>query len=116
MHAYTISYMYANGKVLNYVYTNGRVLRYVYIYINFGSSFMCTQMVECSGMCICIFVFIFVHKTGAVLCYVSANGKGLNYLPRQTSSLWTSKLRLLGMEGLLQQWLVRVITNAYGLL
>ena len=34
MHAYMVSYMYANGKVLNYVYTNGRVLRFVYI--NFG--------------------------------------------------------------------------------
>ena len=57
----------------------------------FWSSFMCTQIVECSGMCICIFVFIFVHTTGAVLCYMSANGKGLNYIPHQTSSLWTSK-------------------------
>ena len=34
MHAYMVSYMYANGKVLNYVYTNGRVLRFVCI--NFG--------------------------------------------------------------------------------
>ena len=50
MHAYMVSYMYANGKVLNYVYTNGRVLRYVYIYINL--------------------VFIYVYTNGKVLRYV----------------------------------------------
>ena len=41
-------------------------------------------------MYICIFVFIFVHTNGTVLCYMCANGKGLNYIPHQTS-LWTSK-------------------------
>ena len=51
------------------MYANGRVLRYVYMYI-------------CLHIC--------AHKWYSA-CYMSANGKGLNYIPHQTSSLWTSK-------------------------
>ena len=86
---YSGSYVYI--LVFIYVYTNGRVLRYVYVYL---SSYLCTQLVQCFDICLPM-------EKGSTI-----------YHPRL---LWTSKAA--GHGGLLlQQWLVRVITYAYGLL
>ena len=83
-----------NAYMVSYMYTNGRVLRFVCIH--FGLHFLCTQMVECSGMYMYIkyFVFIFEHTTGTVLYY-----KGLNYICH--TRLFYRHPRLLDMEACL---------------
>ena len=66
-------------------------------------SAICMQMVECSDMYICIFVFIFVHTNGTVLAICLPMEKGSTIY--HTRLLLYGHPRLLGMEGLLQQWL-----------